>query len=387
MKSHFAYVYGSIVFCLVLSLCLLSSCSSEEPVEVEKEEDLVVLSQGEEAFISNLLLVQDEMSNIWKGFDCLEEFPIFILTDADSGVFINPPASVLAGSKRISSSLPGLNDLALYRNKDVLESVKEHFTNSPIFFGFLEQPDYTLYAYHLADLDDNFYNNYKNRNGHFHVSIFFHELFHAFQLIKNGDRFFGDFGRQDFAGYPLTDETMPLLLLLFDVMIDAYHSDGNDERTLILSYYVAIQAELERMDTSANNLIRTHGFYLEKLEGSARYVEVFGTLNSIENNTIEDPTHGFKEFANNLVSSAQVRQVYARRIFYHTGAGAIHLLKALGYAGLEDAMLIPTNTPYDIASSFLGLPGEELSNVLEQAKARYDWGKLLERSDVLLGLP
>lgn len=324
------------------------------------------------------------MNSVWKGFECFNEFPIFILTEENNGIFINPPTSEIANSEQITSSLLGGPNL--YRNEDILESTKDYLADSPIFWGYLEYPDHTIFVYHLSEIADNFYNNYKNRNGYFHVAIFFHELFHAFQLLKNNNQFLGDFGQQDFLGYPLTSESLPLLLLLFDTMIDAYHQSAGDQKKQFLSYYVAIQSELEKIDTSANSLIRTHGFYLEKLEGTARYVEVFGTLNSIDNNTIEDPTHGFNDFANSITSSLEVRQVYARRIFYHTGAGAVYLLKELGLSNVEDLMLIPENTPYDVAANFLNLTSEESNDLLEEVKARYNWEDLLERSQFLLGL-
>ena len=386
MISKFNFPLGFTFLCFLIPLLLLPACSTDEE-EMKEEEILEKLSQEEVDFMTKILTVEDNMTNVWNGYNCLKEYPIFIITEANNGIFINPPSSQLANSRQIENQLEGFDNLALYRNDEILEFAKMELSNIPINYYFANYQDFSLFVYQLSDLSDNFYTNYKNRNGHFHVSVFFHELFHVFASIKNQEQYFDVLREQNLLEYPVTPETLPLLMLLFDLMIDAYHQDSNSQKTKFLQYYVTIQHQLNQIDPSVNNLIRNHGFYQEKSEGAARYIEVFSTLNTLDNNTTEDPTHGFKEFSNNLTTNLEVRQIYAFRIFYHTGAGAIHLLKELGFPNLEASFLTPTNTPYDLAESFLDMTDVEKSNALEEDKMLYNWDLLTVRSEILLDLP
>ena len=231
-----------------------------------------------------------------------------------------------------------------------------------------------------------FYYQYKNRNGYFHVAAFWHELFHVYGFTVDEDYFGIGNSIQDYDGLILTSETMPYILLLYDVMIDAYHVNDQESKRKLLEYYVSIYHKLLELDPTEDNLIRKHGLYLEKREGVARYIEVFGTLNSLGNNTIEDPTHGYQNLGENATTRQDVIDVYSFRIFYHTGAGAVYLLNSLGYENLDQGFLIPTNTSYDLARDFVDLSEEELENVLENAKEEYQWSDLEERAAYLASL-
>lgn len=362
---------------------LLASCSRNEKVTPVGGEEK--LSRSELEYMTDIMTVDAQMDDFWNGFDCLRAFPIFIITDSDQGIFINPPNSQLAQSRPIADELDGFESLALYRNDEILDFAKTQLSGDR-FFAFAAYENFSLYLFELQEPGNNFYDSYKNRNGYFHVSVFYHELFHVYQLIKNYDRYISESSEQNINAYPLTKETLPLLILLFDVMIDAYRQDSESQKLKFLQYYVSIQGKLDQMDTTQNNLIRNHGFHQEKVEGVARYIEVFATLNTVNNNTIEDPTHGYKAFTDNISSFSEVRTAYAFRIFYHTGAGVIHLLKELKHPGLEDALLMPANMPYDVAKAFLDMNQSETDAALEEAKASYDWPAIVSRSEYLLDL-
>ena len=350
------YLTKKISIFVLLSILILVSCSSDEettPV-VEKEE----LTFDELEFLRKLATVDKEMDQFWHNFHSLRESPIFIITEPDNGIFINPPNSELPMSRSIHHELgEGLENLNAYRNDEVRDFALE----APklfALFGFFEYNDFQLFVYNESQLIEDsgwFYFDYKNRNRNFHTSVFFHELFHFHTLTQNGDQFVGDNRIFAVADYPINEESLPLLLLLFDVMIDAYHVEDISEKQKTLEYYVSIQDQLNRLDTTENNLVRHHGFYQEKIEGIARYIEVFSTLETLDNNTIDDPTHGYGEFAENITEHSQIRATYANRIFYHSGAGVIHLLKELGFSNLEQQLFIPEKTPFDLASSFLNL--------------------------------
>lgn len=369
---------------LLISLLYLFACTPDE--EMMNENFGEALSAEEMGFMTKLLQIEAEVENIWTGFNCLRDYPIYILTGTDQGIYINPPTSHLTQSEKIAKGIEGFATLNLYRNDEVLALVKQELAGDR-FFAFTQYEGFPLYAYELSQPRTDFYSSYKNRNGHFHASIFYHELFHVYQLIKNNALFLGNNNQQNVTEYPLTEETLPLLILLFDLMMDAYHQDDPAQQLRYLQYYVSILHGLEQIDPTADKLIRRHGFYQEKIEGSARYIEVFATLEALNNNTVDDPSHGFKTFAENATMFSEVRIVYAFRIFYHTGAGALHLLKTLDHPNLEESMLIPTNTPYDIAADFVEMSDSERAQALEEAKMAYDWEAILTRAEFLLELP
>ena len=379
---------NEIVFMIFLILVISCSADDEETMEIIVEDDpiganLERLNYTELDYITKLLIVDEEIQLLWNDFMAVREYPIFILTDTNQGVFINPPTSQMPNSREIAKEIDDFENFDLYRNDTILEFAKSRLTGQQ-FFSYEEYDDFELYLYDISkEPPIGFYGEYKNRNGHFHVSIFYHELFHFYQ-IQNWELYYGDNFIVNYWGFPLTEDTLPMLILLFDVMIDAYHQNNTFQKTKYLEYYVAIMYKLNEIDPSPNGLIRSQAFYLEKSEGAARYIEVFATLNSLDNNTIDDPTHGYKAFADNLSNSIDVRQVYSRRIFYHSGAGVINLLSELGYQNMDDAFLIPTNTPYDIAAGFLNLSDIERNTAFEEVKDLYDWEAIVSRAEYLL---
>jgi len=376
----------------IFIILLTVSCSTDEEKEIIEE--IIVdpcenfseeLSDSELDYITKILIVDEEINNLWNDFNTLREDPIFILTEIDQGIYINPTASQLEASIPICNEIGGFENLLIYRNEAILEFSKPK-VEGEAHYAFAVFEETPLYIYDITEeppLD--FYSEYKNRNGHYHVSVFYHELFHAYES-KNHELYFAENFTQSFFQFPITDSTLPLLLLLFDVMIDAYHLENNNQRIKYLEYYVSIQNKLNEIDPSGNNLIRNHGFYLEKLEGTPRYIEVFSTLNSINNNTIDDPTHGYENYNLTISSNIEVRQVYARRIFYHTGAGVINLMEKLNYPNIDESFLSPDDMVFEIAETYLNMSNSEKENTLEEVKLLYDWDSLVLRSDFLLSL-
>lgn len=376
----------------LISFFLISCSTDDDVVQGAIEEEVEVfnefLTDAELEYITNLLIVDEELDEMWPHFKSLREVPIYIITEENQGIYINPSSTQLENSRAIYNDIGEFEKLNMYRNDTLLEFSKTNVVGIR-FYNFVLYEDEWIYIYEMSEdieAHNYFYNDYKNRNGLYHISVFFHELFHYYQGFQYGELWYDGNQVQDFNGYPLTEETLPLLLLLFDVMIDAHHAETYEEKLRLLKYYISIQHQLIEVDPTENNLIRNHGFVREKIEGSARYIEVFGTLTSINNNTIEDPTHGFKDFSDNISNRADMRWVYTYRMFYHTGAGAIHLLKELGYQNLDQAYLIPANKPYDIAKDFLNMTDVELEIFLQGAKTIYNWDALVERSEYLLSL-
>ena len=337
--------------------------------------------------MTRLLIVEEELQELWTDYKNIRECTTFLITGEGQGILMNPPENYLAVSKPILNEIEDYEEVPLYRN-DILYDFARNELSTGQFYTFTEYNGLPLFLYDMtyAPTTSNFYFDYKNRNGQFHVSVFYHELFHQYSVIKNYYRFTGENWIQNIQQYPITEETLPLQLLLFDVMIDAYHAKSIAEKTAILQYYVSINHKLNEIDPTSNNLIKAHGFYQEKVEGTARYIEVYGTLYSLDNNTIEDPTHGYEEFADNITSSGGVTTVYAFRMFYHIGAGVAHLLKELGFQNLDQAYMVPTNTPYSLSESLLNMNAQERENALAEAKSLYEWDALLERSKYLLSL-
>ncbi len=372
----------------MLFLASVACTDDESPVvqgvsiiELETER----LNQAESDFVLELLKVESGMLNIWNNFNLLRNHPIFVVTSENEGFFINPPVSELPNSRIIDEEFEGFENLSIYRNNDLLTFAKSQ-TNTGSIFRLSVYNDFNIFIYSITnEIGNTFYLQYKNRNGHFFASIFYHELFHDYQLRTVLDQWYDISFTQNTSEYPLNQETLPYQILYFTALIDAYNVNNTTaENIKILSYYVSINNKLLSLDTTNDTLIRNHGFWLEKLEGVARYVEIFSTLDALDNNTINDPTHGYKEFVDSLNSISSARNTYARRMFYHTGAGAIHLLKELGYPSVETDLLIPANTPFDLANSFLNLNAQEMENALEEAKIDYNWDDILLRAQELL---
>ena len=376
----------SIKIRLLFAFAFFMSCSSQTSIEptVEKNDEL---NKVEIDFLTDLIQLDNQVHEFWAGYDCLREMPIYIQTELNKGILINPTPKMLEESQSIM--FPLNNEYELYRNEFLLEESKK-ILEGDRWFNLSKYNDEDIFFYDILENSDyyenNFYFKYKNRNGYLLLSAFYHELFHVFQFLKNKDKFINPEGFYKPDSYPVTKETLPLLILLFEVMEEAYTVKSETEKTSILKYYVSINNELNQLDTTTNNWVRNSGFFMEKTEGSARYIEVFSTFGILGNNTLEDPTHGYAEFAKNISTLAEVRTVYAFRIFYHTGAGAIHLLKELGFPNLEESFLIPENTPYDLSSDFLNLSEEEKKSILEKAKENYNWNEKIEKSEYLLNL-
>ncbi|GAB5401498.1 MAG: hypothetical protein Aureis2KO_30830 [Aureisphaera sp.] len=379
--------------CFLWVPILLGGCDSDGLIkEAVEEVDEVNEPVGEELsaeeldYVTQLLQAEEAMNEIWRDFDSFRSSPIFVVTGEEEGFYINPPDTQIAVNRPITYEIDGLNSIPLYRN-DLVRTYVQQNISSLLGYGFPNYAGNDMFAFDTThDIGDYFYAQYKDRDGFYDVSVFYHELFHLYQS-ENADGYFGDEEYvQSLNRYPLTTETFPYILLLFDVMIDAHLAQTPEDQTRLLEYYVAIQYHLESIDPTEDDLIRNHGFFLEKLEGAPRYVEVFGTFYSLNNDTVEDPTHGFSQYAAEITARTEVRLLYARRMFYHTGAGAIHLMNSLGFEGLDDAFLVPSNTPYDIARDFLQMTDAEREAALESAKVDYPWQAYLERSEYLLSL-
>ncbi|KAA3619139.1 MAG: hypothetical protein DWP94_13530 [Flavobacterium sp.] len=356
----------------------------ESPVYTNPEDLLNVTERG---YLHDLLTVDAAMPEYWHTFDAFRNYPIYIRTADNRGILINPPESELVNSREIPYSFEEFEPLKLYRN----DSLHQFASDILDHLQFYATDIYNGNRIYLHDQKDppsanSWYLTYKNRNGYFHVALFFHELFHSwvnqesiYPLFDNGESVY-DIGR-----FPLNEDTLPLLVLLFDVMKDAYHVEP-EKQLDYLKYYVSIMNTLNEIDPTPDNLIRHQAFYVEKREGTPRYIEVFSTLHTLNNNTIEDPTHGYADYVETLTNWIEVRNVYGHRMYYHTGAGVIFLLKELGYENIEDQFFIPTETPFDVAFDFVAMSQSELENKLNEVKTLYGWNDYVNRANYLLNL-
>jgi len=343
------------------------------------------LTVAEIKYFSDLATVYSHIDEYWKGYSSfMATKQIFIVTSENQGVLINPVDDFKSTSRLISHSIKGFENVRLYRNDEVLALAKKEFETRNVF-SFAVFGGQSTYLYKLNDFSKSefFYFLYKNRNGYYDVSIFFHELFHEFQLADNNVFFFST---QDFDDYPVTEQTLPYQLLLFKVMRDAYLQKDMVSQTKYLKYYLSLNNKLESIDPTDKKLIRNHGFFQEKAEGIPRYIEVFATLNVLNNNTIEDPTHGYENYLNTATKKLEVRNVFEWRIFYHVGAGVMYLLKGLEYPNIEQAIL-SKNTFYDIGKSFLNLTEEDMVAILDEVKVQYDWTAIQTEAAHFLSLP
>lgn len=377
---------------LTLFFIIISSCSEEDepgvnnPGKPTLAEDL---SDVEIQYINDLMSVEAEMGNYWKGFNCIRDTPIILITDKHEALIFNIPDRYIRESTPVPSVTATKYGLTLHRNTE-LRGFAQKIVSPQLFYFYEEYEGLSYYIYDItykpSRTEDDFYFDYKNRNGKFHISVFYHELFHIYSLFK-GERSFGTNSENlpPQQAYPINNESLPFIILLFNVMIDAYHVQSESDKRKYLGYYVSIHNEIQKLDTTSDGNVRI-GFHQEKTEGAARYVEVFSTLQTINNNTIDDPTHGYGNYAENITESHQIRGVYGQRMFYHTGAGAIHLLKELGYPEIEKELFIPNNSPFFIAKRFLNLDQEILDKNLEELQTLYNWNAIVERSEFLLAL-
>ena len=374
-------------YSLPILFIILLGCSSEDEITPTE------LEASELEFLKNLLTTNQTMGEIWSDFN-LRVSPIYILAGEGEGFLMNPSATMIDASLEVTYEIDGLPEIPVYRNQEFFEIAQQELIEARRFFAFpsykgentyFYKVDNTIFSQEDPDRDDD-YLRYKNRADLAHVSIFFHELFHFYQF-QQPNFFTGDDQIQDITSYPLTIETLPLQLLLFEVMADAFKAEDKEESRDYLRYYVSIEERLERIDPTANKLIRSHGFYQEKIEGTARFVEDFSRELALGNTTLEDPTHGFRTRTATITSREDVNYYYKFRIFYHVGAGAIYLLRTLDFPNLEEAFRVPENTPFDIASEFLKLDESEKESAFEEVKALYDFNSLEERASFLLSLP
>lgn len=386
------YKVKRVFFCITIALtffaCEQDSVVEDEVIIIEEQEDqpLDILTNNELEFITNLLKVEQDTDVIWPDFNGLRDIPIYIITGENEGIYINSVPSLESLNTPIEHDIQGFRNIELYRNDLIHQFAVSHVPPDQLWNWPIYEGRYMFVLNLNYEVPDGFYYQYKNRNGYFHVAAFWHELFHVYGFTVDEDYFgIGNY-MQNYDGLILTSETMPYILLLYDVMIDAYHVNDQESKRKLLEYYVSIYDKLLELDATEDNLIRKHGLFLEKREGVARYIEVFGTLNSLGNNTIEDPTHGYQNVGENAIRKQDVIDAYGFRIFYHTGAGAVYLLNSLGYENLDQDFLIPTNTSYDLARDFVDLSQEELENVLENAKEEYQWSDIEERAAYLVSL-
>ena len=355
---------------------LLASCGDSDNTET-----LETIDEFERETISKIASISDASEDVWDGFDLIESEPVFIIfneptTEDPTGYIINPPGNPPNGSLRLTSELA--SNLDIYRNDDLVAGAIEALGEGRFSFDYdVDGDNYFLIRFFITT---SFYDSYKNRDNNWLPVVLLHELFHVHQqdMTRPANAV------QDFFGFPFTEDLIAHLLLLWDIMDDAYDNSTTAEFTESLGQYLAIREKVLEIDPSPDKLAHNNGTSQEWLEGGARYIEYYSALNSIDPTIDQDPTQGWSEFLDNVTDDLSIRQVLVQREPYHVGAVVIHMLRSSDVN--VESLMTTGQTPYDITKAHLDLSNAELSEILENLKGVVDWASYQERAAEIFAL-
>lgn len=362
--------------CLVGIVIFLAGCGSDDSQEIVRFN-----SELEKEVITKLDHISDEAENIWPGYGLPHILPIYIVFNdpiigQQVGYILNPPANIPDGSLLVDGTF---NNLPVYRNDILVDKMKELGIDNRLFsFDLLVEGVTYFYANHGFQ-PKNAYLDFKDFDNN-NVALFtVHEMFHLLQLEY--EKWDISEWKQDFFGYPLTEEIIALNLLLSDISTNAYMDKNGD----FLEVYVAIRQRQMEIDPSSQSLVQSFTLITEMIEGSARYVEHFAALNSVYPTINIDPTHSFKAQLDTVAHDALLaRQILVQRIPYHVGAIVI---KRLADEGVEVHTAFKTGiTPYILSRNLTAKASEDYTAILEQLKTKVDWLAYENRASELFDL-
>ena len=361
-----------IVFVFILLSFGFSSCKKDK-----KE-----VTDFDKKIFKKLDELACEAEQFWDGFDYMTSRPIYIVYKNSAGelykgIMINPPNNLPKGT--VALDVASDCGLHFYRNDEYLKAASSALGAFGTF-EFLFNVEGTNFFVAVQDEKDynNFYLDYKNVDENSLPLLVIHEIFHLFQ---NENWTYSSNRIQDFEAYPLSENLLAHGLLLFQLMSDAYALSDKNDMEQYLKFYTAIRSKEIEIDPSEQKLVLNMGTYQEWNEGSARYVESFVAQKNIYPTIIDDPTHGWQGELDNASAGIVVRRIFAFRIWYHTGAIAIHMLRELGVDVVAE--MKAGKTPYEMATQYFNLSAAELDSTLEAAKAKVDWPNIQNRAKEL----
>jgi hypothetical protein len=364
---------------LICCLIVLMACNDDR----ERTSYASVTAQEKTVF-EKLALISPEANNIWSDYHSLTQQPAYLIFTDLSGKGIK--GYVLNAPKSFTNNMLPVDPeeafgLSLFQSNDFLTAAETSIGEGGIYTIDLDLNGTTFFA--MKDFYiENFYNNYKDQDNNFTPLVMTHEMFHMYQF-DNWD--LPDDWVQDFYGYPTDKEQIALHLLLFELMKRSYFIDNELDKIEYLKYYVSLRTEMITKDTSTAKLVKSMGTNQELIEGTARYVEHFAALHSIYPSINQDPTHGWEGYLNDVADNTSLRVALAVRIWYHVGAAATNLLKEAG-VDIENAYKTG-KTPFEVASDYLKLSNEDLTEYLQSAKDKVDYPAYLADAESLSKLP
>lgn len=326
---------------LMLLLSTLACKKNEQPTAsiTDAEEKSVFLKLQQMAAAANAL---------WPDYDYIYSYPVYIAFNDpqgnySSGYLMNPPENDLPSGALIVSD-EELADLNLYRYDEGLEEAQA-VMGDQLLFSQLSFGSTTYFAIRELRQSSNFYLDYANQFNNGLPLILIHELFHFYQF-EAGAFQVGTY-LQDRNNYPLDEASITTHLMVSYLMAEAYKAQTEEEKEEYLDYYVSLMHDLVQNDPSTQQLVTNFALKATMVEGSARYIEVFSAQSTIFPNITEDPTYGWHEELRNTSQAQTVRQFFAFRMWYHTGAIVVKLLVDAGvdvHQGFQQGL-----TPYDLA--------------------------------------
>jgi hypothetical protein len=343
----------------------------------DKEDKLVIEDEKDRKILEKLGAVHASTETYWPGYS-IKNLPQFIsIPDASRtthGYFIYPGQPLPDGAASMDNYQTF--GLRLARADDYADSPTTLTdTGGGLLFPALAINGVTYIAFAHADpAGTSPYFDYGQQDLNWLPNFTSHELFHRYQYMT-----WSSLNRKfDLANYPLSRDMIAWHLLLWDLAVDAYSLTSPADQATFLEQYVAIHLKMQSLDNSTELLISTMLEPLERIEGSARYVEHFMGIDTFFPNVGEDPTHGWSEFLTGTMTAELIRSTYGQRMAYHVGAIVTHLLKINGVNVAEN---YKSTTPFVLARTLVNLSTTESDNIIAGLEASPEWAGYLTKAD------
>lgn len=369
----------SLTLALLFSLSI-SSCNDEESKTLTVPDEDVVL-------FDKIKRMGAEAEKTWPGYNYYRTLPSYIIFSDEfegnkRGYLLNPTEPIPAGSKKISTEQSkGLN---IYRNDKFLAQANT-FLNGPVFNFYDFKIDGNVY-FLIKDKKGvsttlPFYDQFMDVDDNWFSLTYIHEMFHVYQFATWT---FPEGTEQNFTDYPVTDEIAAVELALFDLMKDVSvtASVSSEDRRSQLAKFVVLMEELFRVDPT-NGIVEKMVPLELFLEGSARYMEHYSSLNTIYPTVDADVTHGWADYIENI-SPSVVRHFLSIRVWYHVGSGVLYQLKQEGVD--FQPMVESGETAYSVARDYLNLTETEKMDILSAIKSSDDWKAFEEKGAAMASL-
>ena len=365
-----------LILALIFSSCMFS-CNDEESKNFAAPDEDVVL-------FDKIQRMGAEAEKTWPGYDYYRTLPSYIILSDEfegnkRGYLLNPPEPIPAGSKKLNiEQSKGLN---IYRNDKFLAQANT-FLNGPVFNFYDFKIDDNVY-FLIKDKKGvsttlPFYDQFMDVDDNWLTLTYIHEMFHVYQFATWT---FPEDTEQNFTDYPVTGEIATVELALFDLMenVSVTSATSSEERKAQLAKFVVLMEELFRVDPS-NGIVEKMVPMELFLEGSARYMEHYSSLNTIYPTVDSDVTHGWTDYIENINPSV-VRHFLSIRVWYHVGSGVLYQLKQEGVD--FEPMIEDGETAYSITRDYLNLTEAEKANILSVLKSSDEW-KVFEEKGIAM---